>query len=721
LPQHYLLKTAAPGSHEPYDVSAALAEAWHVDGRYDLAVQSWGALAEAAYHPEEAALKAAIACFALGDEARGTEWLERARAAGTPEDEILYVTAQRHWAGGNWLRAIVDFRAAGSSRARNALGVLLRQLKAPALKEQALAQVERVLLDDPDDACALCNRVSLQLSTIDFEQALSCLGRAAEIAPHRMEPFILHARLCRREGRTEEASRSLAKARLRKAFGGPVHEGASAASPPCEALVEGRVAFEGIALTITFRLHAEHRPSFVALNRAYAHVTIGGLAVHGDGEPATGAGDPRLSDDVRRYPIPEGAFLGDRDQRLLRIEIQGVPAGRCVRMASGEIELGGPSGWLPILPAVETRYRLDVALPPGLTSAVSSSEPELAAVDILAVSGASDVEVPKGAPIQRPVRAVGAVGAAEPARMRLAAYLASSVLTLWTDRLGVPCPPCPPLIFVDKPRSSFCYARAGFVRLASGILRHEGGADLVCHETGHLLWGVCARFTAASDYLAEALAEYSLHLAESAELLPGYSRRALAWLRNLFGGALPDTGLCQLARATNGPSPALLRVRGGFVVAALHRVMGDVPFFNFLRELYALGSGRGRAHRPIDEYTFFALASRVHGHSLNWFANQWLYESAGLSFSVRAARVEHTGSGYRTAFIASSSGLAIPGAPVDFAVETEGGGATRVSVPVNLGERREIVKTAARPIAIHPDPDHRWYASRASTRLESTP
>lgn len=199
------------------EAKAAVAEALHVDGRFDDAASLWGALADAGYQADHPALKAAVSCYAAGRTAAGDQWLQRAERDGTPAHEVLYVAAQAAWAGGDEIRAKSLFRRIApeddGGRAETALGVMCwrhgRSAEAISLFRDAANR--------PDGGLARMNLVNASImSGGPCPHAAGILASVAIEIPHRVEPHVLYARLLRREGDEEHSRVAFGCARLRE-------------------------------------------------------------------------------------------------------------------------------------------------------------------------------------------------------------------------------------------------------------------------------------------------------------------------------------------------------------------------------------------------------------------------------------------------------------------------------------------------------------------------
>ena len=139
--------------------------------------------------------------------------------------------------------------------------------------------------------------------------------------------------------------------------------------------------------------------------------------------------------------------------------------------------------------------------------------------------------------------------------------------------------------------------------------------------------------------------------------------------------------------------------------------MGDQKFKELLLSVIDVGQ-----HYEIDAYTFFAIASRIHGQTLNWFANQWAYNDCDLEIFAHVKNIEKKKNGWKVAFVAYHSGTAIPGAPLLYLLETVSE-TIMIEVQPHLTGTLKEVCVPDRPVALRPDPECEWYASRHSLPL----
>lgn len=712
-------------------VRAALAEALHHDAEHARAAASWIALFDDDYRPDEAALKAGISLFSLGRDEDGWMWLERAREAGTAAAEIAYVSGQIHWSRRRYAAAMAAFEQAiredrAPARALTALGALRWHL---GDRTEAMRCFREALAAEGEHSEALTNLVNSELTGLSADAAASLLGRAALARPSRYQAHALWSRILRQEGRDGDHRAALARARVRRqGLGGVGSAMPAVRESHGQALVSGAIgagdasnASGGgeVELLVEYRLYVrdgEELPARVAVNHGYRDVVIGGAPARElpAGPPALRRG---LGDTARELAIPASAWTFDdqpardktpaRDLQTARltIAVRGRPTGRCAALAGDRVELAGPSAWLPVLlPQRDLHWRIE-ALDTGLSNHWSTTATDARFLDLLALRGpASTANVELDWP-------VSVVGAQPGGPLRHLGFLASRTGRLWQALAGALDAPCPPIVVVDQPASTFCYARAGFVRVPSGILYQAGQQRQICHEISHLWWGAGARFADDAAWLAESLAEYSLHLAEDAGFAPGYRAGVLGRLGEQ-APELADAGLLRLAGRSDAEGARTLRAKGGFFVSMLRQVMGDDGFCELLRSCYCLG----RTH-VLDVYTFQALASWIHGGSLRWFFNQWVFADAGMSLRLLRADSVRRGDRYHLTLQAACDGIATPGTRVDVVVYTVDGAAHRAWLELELGQARLDMTTAGWPARVVLDPELRWYARRESAEL----
>jgi tetratricopeptide (TPR) repeat protein len=692
------------------NMDAALAEAWHLDGYHAAAAEAFAELAGSSDEPGDYALKAASSFYAAKNYVQGDHWFERARVLGAPCEQVEYLQGLRLWAQGDLARAIDCFKEARGRFARRdlftpALAMLLARI---GQSDKARALVVDMMADAPGDPYAAINLVSLDVDSIDFDRAVELLRGAARKLPQRIEPHLLYALLCRRRG--INADDALRKTSLRKTYLGSraVSPRESNGERAARAHLSGRLSPEGFNLNAIFRFDDPGAvPSFALVNRGYALFCQERL-LSPVRLPEGVSIDSRLTPELAAYRLEEDMFLPCRSGVMCALELSGLPLPPAVQIELMAIELGEASAWLPILsPTVATSWTTDLSLGEAMKCFISSRSAKGAGIALLAVKCA------EAEPVESVDTGALAVGGATASARRLAELVFARGCALWVHAIGPSRVDQPPLVVVNRDASTFCYAREGFVRVASGVLRDVRTAGILLHEAGHLWWGVDVRFEPDSQWLAESLAEYTLHLAERDGLLPGYASSSIAMLERLGEGRLPALGLKHLAARTDRLSAHLLRVVGGFVISALREVVGNTAFWTLLKALHDEES----RHGFIDDYRFFALAARIYGRSLTWFVNQWVHTDSGLHLVAESPRVERVRDAYKTHFIARALGSATPGADVHFAVRTRQG-IRSVALNLELGSCPATVWTPDAPLAIVPDADFRWPASRATTELK---
>lgn len=709
-------------------MKAALAEAWHVDGCFAEAIAGWEALALARYDRAESALKTAISCFSLQCDEKGLYWLHLAEVDGASLEETLYVRAQYYWQRGQVKQAIEAFRQAESSalqlgKASNALGVLYWQLGWTA---EARRQFAHALQRDPNDGDALVNLASLSLrekspealSGADLErnsrEIHELLERAAGLQPHRAEAFVWYARLLRRIHASQEAQDALNKARLRGRFQGQISPAQqNARTETCgQVQVRGELTVAHTQLTLFYTYtNCETLPAYLAVNKGYHLAEAAGTSLAPVREEEVRPLFELLgATNVAFYRIPACAWRQSAGRACLEVTVAGKPVPPCVTLNDAEIELDGRSGWLPLpIPMQPLHWQIDVQLPRDFTPFLSSDEPEMEAIGLIAL------RTPKIASLDiqsETTRGITGIASGNSPLVRLASLLMQRTRALWEEQVGALHHPCPDIIIVDQSESLFCYARRKYIRLPSGLMRQFESSAQICHEVGHLWWGLDVRFSPADAWLGEALAEYSLHLAENGGWLTGYRQNSLTLLRSMHHGSLPAQGLAELHKSGGRHAAYSLRVKGGFMIAMLRSLMGEDAFWNFLRVVHDLGP-----EQYFDAYHFFALASYWHGSSLNWFVNQWIYAETSMVFSVEDSQLTQRNDLFCLSFNARCRGTATPGKPVIVAIQSEGGKELRVPVNLNLGSAVVTVTLPTRPERILIDPDLCWYAEQENADI----
>jgi|GEM_PF-6126423 len=677
---------------------AALAEQLHVDGEHERAAQIWGGLASRPELAVEATLKAAISHFAAGQADDGERWLEQAGRADVPGPELERVRAQAWWNQGRLVDAVdlmqtLAVSSSGSADTANALAVALWRLRRI---DDARRWLQEALHRDEEYSEGLCNRVNmaLQLEEALPSDTMSTLGRAASEAPHRYEAHVLSARIHRKEGRAHQAARALERARRRRRWQGTIATGlAPRPAVDCQAEVSVEIYCQRLVASVVYTCEQEP-PTRLLLNEGMT------LCLAGTTIPDAGPVKQRsMSSRCRVFEVRRDRWHERDGQWKLEVRVEGMPVPPAVRWQGDEIELGAPSGWVPVPEGRTTEWAVVLERP---EHQVFIGDVQGQGVDLLMLR----------TPVERTVglRDAGSVRILRAGReesLLSAALVAARAHELWASVLATP-PPSPPPLVVQGKETTFCYARPGFVRVGAGVIDRPGQLPLLCHEIGHVRWGVQTRFADDATWLCEGLAEFSLHLADDAGLIPGYRTAVLDELDE------DDRSLVELQ--LDPKAAGRLRTKGGFVLSMLRELMSAKRFGELLRQVQALG----RVHL-VDSYGFAALAGRQHGSALHWFFNQWVYERGGLSFSVYGIRCVGRARAYQLEFTVLCTGSFTPGVPVVVEVTGEGGAEHRQRCSVELAPCRVRLELAFPPTSIRVDPEARFYARPVVTPVVTEP
>ena len=648
------------GSNRTLD--QARAEAKYLAGSHLESARLWIDLHESNEACWEPAFKAALCYFAMGRNQDGWTWLDQADADGAAPWELACVRAQFADAAGlrsraeDWLEVAVGLHPR-SGFVTNLRGVLASRR---GELEQARTLFRLALRQDPDLA-----EPRINLAALGCDDADDLLAEASVLAPHRLEPYHHAWRACDDTTAPRLSGDLATRLRVRRLVVREPGQDADRAPErhrPVRPLSLAIEAVDGDLLELRLRF-AE------------------GLTIDlGDWQPSPGATDPVTDGSIRS------------------IQLTNRSAGRGMRVRNDEVELAAQR--LPDVPGAH--WTLD-GVPDGWlgwASTISDDDPR---PDLVALYRPATVEASHPVPF-------AVHGNISPPAMRRAGFTFATAVVLWADYLGVPPPAVPPIVVVDRPGSSFCYARPSHVRFPSTVMTDPTKAGHLYHEAGHVFWGLRTRFTADATWLTEALAEFSCHLAEDGGRLPGY-REALIQIMN---GSPPErfaVALLDAAREERPDTAAALRVRGGFVVSALRALMGDAPFIDLLRTLWH------HTGSPLSTWDVEALASHHHGRSLRWFFNQWVHRSETMRFECRRTGLRSTGAGWELDLEVLCAGGATPGMPVPLAVRTDAGD-VQTTVALELGPRRLCLPCPAPPRSVDIDPERRLPATNTSLPIE---
>lgn len=169
--------------------------------------------------------------------------------------------------------------------------------------------------------------------------------------------------------------------------------------------------------------------------------------------------------------------------------------------------------------------------------------------------------------------------------------------------------------------------------LISGDLANE---DTFAHEISHMYWGNSVTLTGCEDvWLNEGFASYCEAL----------------WEEHFYGDAAYDTVMADFKQryfdedsknrfSIYDPEDVWSNTtyrKGAWVLHMLRQVVGDSAFFNILPEYY---DRYQFSHAITPE--FRAVCEEIHGESLDWFFQQWIYQAGYPEFVLYSEYVDGT-------------------------------------------------------------------------------
>lgn len=636
----------------------ARAEALHVDGHFAEAAALWQRCADAAPADWEAALKAAISLIVTGAHAKAAAYLELADQRGASRSAAQYVRAQHAMARGETTRAFDLLADVPKTEPESAdclcmLGVLNMRLRRRWL---ARRWTKTALRADPAHGPSLCNAALLGF----LDDPIAQLATLALRTPERVEPLRIAARLLGTEGfDTAIAARGPSPL--------PISPDPADQAPLRRVTLQLALDTDGVTLTLPLPASCPEA-----------------LLAHPGFHVATHDGTP--------LPRPEAPH--DGPVAALRYDLTGLATG-------ARLSLHCPLGAAPMLwrdcggcetgahwdlrfePAAPTRWAIETG-----GAAHADQDPHgLAAPMIVAPAGG---EVLSG-------RLAAVHGAASRLEAARALATVERSLQLWQRLLPECRAPRVHIEVVPEPRSTLCYCRGRTLRVPQAVLRDDRHLPILIHETGHLWWGNMVGFAAGGLWLAEALAEYGLHLAEDDGLVEGYrrlARKSIVKLSQDTPGALPA-----LARAKSPAAQYLCRARGGFAIAMLAAQLGPDRFKGWLGDL-------ARHDGPVLPYDALALASWRAGRSLNFLTADWVMAEAPPRLDVQP-NLAQTATGYTLTLTATLSGGA-PLGPVPLHIALADGTTHQAALDLALPQARLALAMPARPLRVTLDPSARW-------------
>jgi hypothetical protein len=196
--------------------------------------------------------------------------------------------------------------------------------------------------------------------------------------------------------------------------------------------------------------------------------------------------------------------------------------------------------------------------------------------------------------------------------------------------------------------------------------------SFIAHETAHQWWGNVVSWRSYRDqWLSEGFAEYSGMLytrlrngPKSQQTLIERARRSLLsppeTQVGIGKGKLSDVGPIVLgyrlaSSATGGAATTLIYNKGALVLRMLHFLLTDAatgdgqPFFDMMKDFVNKHRGAPATNDSFREvvnehFAQTSLAARYSLKDLNWFFNEWVYQTALPSYRLEY-RLEDAGEG----------------------------------------------------------------------------
>lgn len=667
----------------------ARAEALHVDGWFKEAAAQWQALSEDNFGGWEVPLKAAVSLIAAGDTANGLGYLELAGLCGAPAPAIIYIKAQnallqRRGFEAYRLLESLDWTKPESADGLALLGVIDAHIRR---RTKAIAWTKYALAVHPTHVPALCNALALGLYRDEWRQLLR---RAAALAPERREPLLLAAQRSHANSLRVTLEQA-ADARNRSSL--QPHFSPQRADEPIKARARLNLSDDGVRIDVIWTL-AVDQPLLLSF-RAHASWTIC---------LCTGLTLPRTDDAAAEpacYHLTPADWQRESDKMTLRLSLSSNRNAASVLYGPADAEFEGTEAWLPI-PVPYQPVQWSVEVEPSNWFVVASAEP----------TGAMAVGL---VGIREPYRLEGryakGVGRVSPIHLARALATVERTFPIWHRLLGKPGPEKPILAVVDKPRSTFCYTRSNLIRAPSGVTADQRHLPILIHEVGHLWWAGNVPFDSNSLWLAEALAEFTLHMAEDIGLVEGYRRQTCDAIAALcLGSSKIKRNLLVLAQSVGAREAYVLRAAGGFMISALALTLGRKQFWRWLKLLASQSV-------PINAYDAFALAGRLCGHSLNYFVNQWVTTERIPTLETHARIGVAQGKSFRVDLRCELKGVTLPATRFPVSIVMENSERVETSCDLSIAEDDWTVVCSARPLRIEPDPERRWLIRYEPVRM----
>jgi hypothetical protein len=267
--------------------------------------------------------------------------------------------------------------------------------------------------------------------------------------------------------------------------------------------------------------------------------------------------------------------------------------------------------------------------------------------------------------------------------------------------------------------------------------------SFIAHETAHQWWGNVVSWRSYRDqWLSEGFAEYCGMLytrlrngAKSQQTVIERARRSLlappVTQVGIGKGRLTDVGPIVLgyrlsSSATGGAAQALIYNKGALILRMLHLLFTDSatgdgqPFFDMMKDFVNKHRGAAATNESFREvvnqhFPKTPLAARYNLKDLNWFFNQWVYQTALPSYRLEY-RLEDAGEG---SFFVNYT-LFQDGTPGDWLMflplklQFAQGRSSLTTVHVQGPQTTGRIKVPSRPSSVELDPEL-WVLSEKTT------
>jgi len=285
---------------------------------------------------------------------------------------------------------------------------------------------------------------------------------------------------------------------------------------------------------------------------------------------------------------------------------------------------------------------------------------------------------------------------------------------------------------------------ATLLRIPNAAYNDEEAFRFLAHETSHQWWGNIVSWRSYHDqWLSEGFAEYSGILFAGRHSSDKNAVRTLLHREHDQLMASPETrsGIGKGRVAEVGPIIlghrlatregfnayyALTYAKGAFVLRMLHFLLSNVstgdgnPFFEMMQDF-----ARRYANRAASTEAFMAVASEHFAKSptaqkyklrdLNWFFDQWVYQSALPSYSLRyTVENQPDGSALVRGVVSQKNAGEKWFMPLPLVIELPGGQVARGTVAAFGPENPFVIRVSAPPTKVTLDPDE-WVLSEHTT------